>query len=164
MFLEKAFRSSQTTATHRQKGKWEKTLSHASHVSHYLLRPSFNTSHTAVGFHCCCWLWRKQAWLQMGMSDRRWPASTSNSPLRNHSRENLLRETCVFLWPSLFVKHPQEKAIVTPHHHPTKCMQGKKRWGFLQRSACQISKPVCKQVSYLYCCTSIFSSTNWGSN
>lgn len=39
MFLEKAFGSSQTTATHRQKGKQEKIVSHASHVSHYLLGP-----------------------------------------------------------------------------------------------------------------------------
>lgn len=33
--------------------------------------PSFDTSPTALGFHCCCWLWRKQVWLQMGMRDRR---------------------------------------------------------------------------------------------
>lgn len=42
--------------------------------------PSFNTSSTVVGFRCCCWLWRKHAWLQMGLSVRRWPAPASHSP------------------------------------------------------------------------------------
>lgn len=166
MFLDNSFGSRQTTATHRQKGKQEKTVSHASHVSHYLLSPLLQHVAYCSGISLLLLAMEGTGLTADGNEWQEMASICLQLSPKEPSKREALREACPFLWPTLFVKHPQEKEVpVTPHHHPTKYVQRKKHCiFFFQRSAYQVSKPICKQVSNLYYCKSIFSSTNWESN
>lgn len=134
MFLEKAFRSSQTTATHRQKGKQEKTLSHASHVSCYLLSPLLQHVTYCSGISLLLLAVEETGLTADGNEWQEMATTCLQLSPKEPSKGEALRETRVFLWPSLFVKYPQEKKVtVDPHHHPTKCIQGKKSWVFFSK-------------------------------
>lgn len=158
MFLDNSFGSRQTTATHRQEGKQEKTFSHASHVSHYLLSPLLQHITYCSGISLLLLAMEETGLTADG---NEWQEMASICLLlspEEPSKGKALREACPFLWPTLFVKHPQEKEVKSSlTTAPQNVCKGK-------NIAYQVSKPICKQVSNLYYCKSIFSSTNWESN
>lgn len=134
MFLDNSFGSRQTTATHRQKGKQEKTVSHASHVSHYLLSPLLQHVTYCSGISLLLLAMEGTGLTADGNEWQEMASICLQLSPKEPSKREALREACPFLWPTLFVKHPQEKEVpVTPHHHPTKYVQRKKHCIFFPK-------------------------------
>lgn len=118
---------------HRQRGKQEKTVSHASHVSHYLLSPFLQHVTYCSGISLLLSAVEETGLTADGNEWQEMASTCLQLPAKEPSTGEALR-ACAFLWPSLFVKHPQEKKVsVTSHHCPIKCMQGKKHWGFFPK-------------------------------
>lgn len=126
MFLDNSFGSRQTTATHRQKGKQEKTVSHASHVSHYLLSPLLQHVTYCSGISLLLLAMEGTGLTADGNEWQEMASICLQLSPKEPSKREALREACPFLWPTLFVKHPQEKEVpVTPTTTPQNMCKGK---------------------------------------
>lgn len=101
MFPEKAFMSSQVTATHGQKGKQEKTISHPSCVSHSLESSPPSTHHllwwdftTVTGYGGNTPDYR---WDQVAGGVQHLPLTLSKEPSKGEVLREAIREACASL-------------------------------------------------------------------